>query len=156
MQANRSQVARACALACALQPACGSDDTTAPGAATVDIGVAMTSSAQRARVGETVGYTVSVTNAGPADAVPVGFTVVLTSQDDLGAVAGSGWRCSPHTGNFVTCELTRLPARGSSALTMNRKALQPGLLLNTVTVEAPGQADTNPGNNRATIAVQVD
>jgi uncharacterized repeat protein (TIGR01451 family) len=146
----------AAVLAVAMQLACGSTTASDPSMASVDLSVTMTPSVDRLRVGETVGYGIRVTNAGPADAGPVGFSAFLTSQDDLRAVTGNGWLCVPHTGNFVTCERSSLPARASSELTMTRRALEPGQLQNTVEVEARGQTDANPANNRTTVAVRVD
>jgi uncharacterized repeat protein (TIGR01451 family) len=144
------------AVALGLQGACGSSSNTAgPGAGTVDVAVGMTASAERVRAGETVTYQIGVTNAGPAAALPVGFTAWLTSHDDL-RVTGSGWACQPHTGNFVTCELPRLSSGASSALSMSRRAVEPGRLENMVEVKATAQADSNMVNNRVTVVVQVE
>jgi len=144
-------------VALVLEGACGSATTaTAPGPGSVDLAVVMTASMDQTRVGETVTYAINVTNAGPAAAGPVGFTTWLTSHDDLQATTGNGWRCQPHTGNFVTCELAELAPGGSSALTMSRKAFQAGTLANTVEVDTKAQTDANLANNRATVAVRVE
>ena len=137
-----------------LLAACGSGTVAGPGS--VDLAVTMVASADRARVGETVTYEIGVANAGPAAAEPVGFTAWLTGEDDLRDVAGEGWRCQGHTGNFVTCEMPFLEARGSAALRMTRKAVAPGPLVNTVQVDAKAQVDGHAGNNRETVTVQVE
>ncbi len=138
-----------------LLAACGSG-TEVSGPVPVDLAVSMVASTNRARVGETVTYAIGVTNAGPATAEPVSFTAWLTAEDDLRDVAGEGWRCQGHTGNFVTCELPFLAARGSTALRMTRKAVAPGPLVNTVQVDANAQVDADAGNNRATVTVQIE
>ena len=137
-----------------LLAACGSGTESGPGP--VDLAVSMVASAATARVGETVTYAISVTNAGPAAAEPVGFTAWLTAEDALRDVAGEGWRCQAHTGNFVTCERALLEARASTSLKMTRKAATPGPLVNTVQVDAKTQVDEDTGNNRATVTVQVE
>jgi uncharacterized protein DUF11 len=138
-----------------LQGGCGSaSTTTAPGSGLVDVAVVMVPSTNQARVGDTVSYVITVTNAGPDAARPVGFTTWLTSRDDPRAVAGSGWLCQLHTGNFVTCELAELGPRGSSALTMSRPAVEPGGL--ETTAEVAAWTDSTPGNNRVTVAVMVE
>ncbi|WP_156364301.1 isopeptide-forming domain-containing fimbrial protein [Curtobacterium sp. Leaf261] len=119
-------------------------------AARADLAIAKTGPTT-ANTGDTVTYTIAVTNAGPStaagpvavdDQVPAGIRVT-------GVDGGADWTCDPAT-NTVHCTLPDgLAANGSvSAITVTGvvRSATTGTVTNTATVSSP-TPDPTPGNN---------
>jgi uncharacterized repeat protein (TIGR01451 family) len=112
-----------------------------------DIGVTKTVDDPTPRVGASVAFTISATNAGPdpasrvviRDALPGGLAFV-------GATAGQG------TFNAATGEwnIGSLPVGGSATLALRALVVGSGTIANTAEVASLLQRDPNPVNDRAT------
>ncbi len=134
-------------------PAAATDSDTP--AVSVDLAITKTDGVTTAAPGQTVTYTIVVSNAGPSDAtgatVTDTFPAAITSASWTCATSGGGSCTASGAGNLsdtvnvpagATLTYTVLAAISSSAI---------GTLSNTASVGAPGGAtDTNPGDNSAT------
>lgn len=116
-----------------------------------DVSVAMTGDVAQASVGQTIGYTVTVANAGPGPAESVAMTDELSADVDfVSAPAG----CL-ETGVTVTCDVGALaPGATSSRRIVVRSNAPDPELLNTATVQSP-TGDVNLDNNLATTLTAV-
>ena len=138
-------------------PAHGNDaatdvDTLAPEAA---LAVTLTDGRSSAAPGETLTYTITVTNQGPSPAPGV-----LVSDALPAALTGAFWTCTPSggascraSGSGSILETVDLPAGSSLGYTLVGVVGSDasGPLVNTVTVTPPaGTRDPDPGDNRAT------
>lgn len=94
-------------------------------------------------VGKNVAYTITVGNAGPADAT--GVTVTDTLPAGLSFVSGAG--CSA-LGQVITCSVADIALGGSAAVTITAKALAAGSWTDTATVKGD-QPDPALANNTA-------
>ncbi|MFI6283239.1 hypothetical protein ACIBCM_00550 [Streptomyces sp. NPDC051018] len=102
--------------------------------------------------GDTVTYTITITNNGPGDstgytvtdAIPAGLTGASTSTPGCGIGSGT-----------LTCTATSLAAGASTTITLTGTAA-PGAtsIVNTVTVTG-NDPDPNPGNNTSTFTTTV-
>lgn len=122
----------------------------------IDLSITKTDSATTVRNGETLTYTIVVTNAGPStatgvtlsDVLPSGVTVTSTNST-VGTVT--------NTGNNVSGTIGTLASGASATITIlatvNTGAT--GTILNTATVSAT-QTETNTGNNTASDSTTID
>ena len=144
-------------------PATASDSDAL--SADVDLGITKTDGVTTAVPGESVTYTIVVTNAGPSDAVGATVTDTLPA-----AIAGATWTCAAAGGGTCTASGTGgitdtvdVPAGATLIYTVVASIAQgaTGSLSNSPTVTAPpGVTDTNPANNSAndtdTLTPQAD
>ena len=117
--------------------------------AATDLAVAKTSSPDPYVPGDTITYTIVVSNAGPSTASAIGLTEVL--PDDLTDVtfAPSAGDYDAASGNWSGLTI---PAGGTATLivTATVPADQLGAVINTVVVDPPdGTSDPDPSNNTA-------
>jgi uncharacterized repeat protein (TIGR01451 family) len=146
---------------------CGSDDSVgAPGwyvdtisitssgyaccAQSTDLGVTLTASPDPVLVGQTLSYTLAVTNLGPASASSVTITDTLPASVTF-VSASPGCVI---LGGEVVCNLGTLASGGTSNFTVVVAPTAEGLITNTLTVASP-TADPNPANNTATNVITV-
>ena len=120
-------------------------------AAQADVGIMKTASGA-AFGGESITYTLVVSNAGPATATGVTVTDVLPIGTTLVSSAPPG-ACSGTA--VITCSIATLASGATSTITL--VATTPaagGPLSNTATVSA-AQTDPNPANNSSTASVTL-
>ena len=128
-------------------------------AAAADVSVTTTAAPETVQVGDTVGYDITVANAGPSDAaavtlsdpLPAGTTFVSATQ-----VSGPAFTCTaPAVGQSGTlqCTIPALAAGASAVFHLAVKAGGPAVLraalTNTATVSS-STPETNAANNSAT------
>jgi uncharacterized repeat protein (TIGR01451 family) len=142
-------------------PGNNSSTTNATVATGADVGVVKTGPAA-ASPGTNATYTVTVSNAGPADAlsvvlsdaVPAGTTFVSATPTSGAAAACTG----PAVGGTgtITCTIPTLPAGASStfSIVVNVSAGTTGAITNTATVTA-ATTDPNSANNSSTTTASV-
>src|SRR6202021_2984913 len=98
--------------------------------------------------GDTLTYTLAVTNNGPASATTVTVADTLPSAVTYISVSTTTGTCS-EAGGSVTCLLGTMANGGAAATTIVAIAGTPGVVSNTATVTAD-QTDPNPANNSST------
>jgi uncharacterized repeat protein (TIGR01451 family) len=123
--------------------------------ATADLAITKSDGVTTAVPGQSVTYTITVTNSGPSDVT--GATVADTFP---AAIASATWTCVPSGGGTCTAsgsgninDTVNLPVGAvlTYTVTASIAASATGSLSNTATVAAPsGVTDSNPGNNSAT------
>lgn len=114
--------------------------------------------ATEAKIGESITYTLEVTNAGPSiargvvvtDAVPASLTGVTA--------AGEGWNCVVGDGGVVTCQLPELAVGATASVTVTATvsaAAYPSVE-NTATVTSATPEDpSTTGDNTSTVTSPV-
>jgi uncharacterized repeat protein (TIGR01451 family) len=114
-----------------------------------DLRVSKSVDQSSANVGDTLTYTLTVTNDGPSAATGVTLTDVLpASLTRTGTVTASQGSCNP-TGQTLSCTVGAIPY-GSSATIVVRAIVQSAAAGTTITNSATvagGQSDPIPGNN---------
>jgi uncharacterized repeat protein (TIGR01451 family) len=121
---------------------------------TADLQITKVASSQTVRVGETVTYTVTLTNLGPGVATGIVFGDSL--PDQLNLVSAT---CDVVSGSF--CTVASLPSGASSTLTIvatpiTNLARNERRISNTAFIAAFGTtSDPNPGNDQASTIVRV-
>jgi uncharacterized repeat protein (TIGR01451 family) len=113
-------------------------------AATADLAIAKSDSPDPVTQGQTLTYTIQVTNLGPGTAQGVTVTDTLDSHVDFVSAAATQGTCD-RTGNKVTCSLGDLAAGASPPATVTLKVVprKTGMLENSATVGV-GAGDTDP------------
>jgi uncharacterized repeat protein (TIGR01451 family) len=139
-----------CILATALLVVLGTQSATAQ--ETADLQITKVASSNTVRVGETVTYTVTLTNLGPGVATGVVFGDSL--PDQLNLVESTCGSVS------AFCALDAIPPAGSATLTIvatpiTNLARNERRISNTAFVAQSGTADPNPSNNQASTIVRV-
>jgi uncharacterized repeat protein (TIGR01451 family) len=96
----------------------------------------------------TVVYTVTVANNGPATSGPLTLTDSLPNGGSFSSIGGTNWTCSG-SGSSQTCTHAAL-ASGASAETVTAYVLTPDAdttITNRAAIAQSGANDPNPGNN---------
>lgn len=123
-----------------------------PGTANLSLG--KTDGPDPVLVGESLTYTLLITNTGPADATGVTLSDTLPAGVAfVSATPGQG-NCSK-AGGVVTCTLGTIANGTQTAVTILVTPTVAGLLTNTATVTAT-QLDPTPANNTATQGTTVN
>ncbi len=131
-------------------------NNTASAATTInsitDLSITKTDVTDPVYVGEPLGYTMAVSNAGPSNATGVLVTDTLASS--LTFVSASPG-CVP-SGKTLICAIGALAASGNRAITVTvtPTAAAVGTLINTAVVSG-NEADSNSTNNTATASTTV-
>ena len=126
--------------------------TTTVNQATVDLAVTKTETPDPVLAGQTVTYTITVTNIGPDASTPVTLTDSLPAGVTLVATSTSQGSCSGTI--TITCILGILDSGATSTTTIVIETGSPGTLVNIATVTS-ADFDTNPANNTATSSTAV-
>ena len=115
-----------------------------------DLGVTLTASPDPVLAGQSLSYTLAVTNLGPDSASGVTLTDALPANV---AFVSASPGCV-NVGGVVLCSLGALASGGASNFTVVVAPTAGGLITNTLTVGSP-TPDPNPANNTATCVVVV-
>ncbi|HVW31051.1 MAG TPA: DUF11 domain-containing protein, partial [Acidimicrobiia bacterium] len=118
-----------------------------------DLSVADTVDKATANAGDTLTYTVTVTNAGPAVAVGTSLTDQLPDGADFVSATPSQGTCSPSNGS-VACDLGDLASGAAATVTVAVRANQPGTNVNVAYVTSR-MLDGNTGDNQAQATTEV-
>ncbi|MFK7955546.1 MAG: autotransporter domain-containing protein [Lysobacterales bacterium] len=128
----------------------------------VDLRMSKTASVTSATVGDQFNYSLIVTNDGPGDVDRGALTITDTLPPEVSFVSGptSPYSCTDSGGGIVVCNYVDSPtllANGDSdTIDITVMADGPGTVVNSVEVlDASGTIDNNPGNNTATVAVDI-
>jgi uncharacterized repeat protein (TIGR01451 family) len=126
--------------------------TTSLGGPVTDLGITKTNGVTTVVPGQTVTYTITVTNAGPTDAVGAHVTDAFPA-----ALTGVTWTCAGTGGGVCTpsgsgsiSESVTVPVGGTVIFTVTGtvSAAAVGVLVNTATVTPPpGASDPSSANN---------
>ena len=121
--------------------------------ASADLVVAKTASPSPAVPGETIEYTVTVTNAGPSDAVGVTVSDPVPALTGVSATSSAG-ACT--VGASVDCSIPTIPA-GETVTATITGTIDPARTLDLVNTASATSAtpDPAPGNNSGTAATPM-
>ncbi len=113
-----------------------------------DMAIVKTATPNPVSQGETLTYTLVVTNNGPASATNVTVADTLPTTVTYFSVTTNTGTCS-EAGGTVTCLLGTMANAGTATIAILTVAGTPGVVSNTATVTAD-QTDPNPANNSST------
>ncbi len=133
-----------------------SDDEDTLVDAGLDLALTKTDVTDPVIAGETVTWTLSVTNNGPADASNVTVTDTLPAEVSGASGTGTGWSCSG--ASTLTCTLASLAASTTSSDLTITATVDPaftGTLNNTAAVDSDN-VDTNSANDSDSEETTVD
>ena len=120
-----------------------------------DLALTKTASPDPVDVGQSLTYTVTITNAGPAEASGVTLTDVLTGGQSFSASTPSQGSCSESQGT-VTCDLGTMAASATSTVTIVVVPSKAGLLGNTADVFSTTNDPFTTNNSATTITTVLD
>jgi uncharacterized repeat protein (TIGR01451 family) len=121
-------------------------------AADADLSLALSDAPDPVRKGETLTYTIIVTNAGPGSSTGIVVSDALPASVSLLSATASQGSC---TGNStVICTLGTLAPGATASVTLSTRALTRGTASNTASVSAT-TADPAAANNRATVKTKI-
>ncbi len=139
------------------QLANNTDTETTTITTSANLGVTLTDGPDPVSPGANLTYTVTVSNAGPSDAVNVVFTDTLPTGVTYQSFTGTGWSCSL-AGVLLRCNsaANMLPSTNSRVviLTQVNAATAPGTLANSVIVRS-STPDPVSANNTAAASTVV-
>ena len=116
---------------------------------TADLSITKVDTPDPVFVGETLTYTITVTNAGPRDATELVVTDTLPAGVTFISASGTSWDCEEEMGT-VTCELSFLVNAAESMIEILVTApLSAGEITNIARVSSD-VFDTNTANNEVT------
>ncbi len=133
---------------------------TVPAPRGVDLSVAIIPSASEVAVGSVLGYTVTVTNQGPADAKNLKVEHYLTppGASFVGPTKatnpGMGYGCARYDEHRLSCDTLLLPNRGTWTISFNVRSVSAGTVSTRVVV-SHGQPDPHPDNDQAVAQTTV-
>lgn len=113
-----------------------------------DLSVSQTDSPDPVVGSNTVQYTITVSNAGPATSGPITLADSLPSGGSITSISGTGWTCSG-SGASASCSSSGL-ASGSAAAPVSVLVLAPAAdttITNRAEVSQSGADDPNGANN---------
>jgi uncharacterized repeat protein (TIGR01451 family) len=134
-------------------PANNTATVTTRVAPTADLALSASETASTVRVGDSVGFSLTVTNQGPSAAPNV--ILVLPLGSGLGFTSASATQGSTtFAGGQLTASLGTLVVGGQATVTLSLVAHAAGTSSSTATVSSD-DADPTPANNTATISVVI-
>jgi uncharacterized repeat protein (TIGR01451 family) len=125
----------------------------ATAAASADLSITKTASADPALVGGALGYTLTVSNAGPATATNVSVTDPLPANVSFISATPSQGSCTQAAGT-VSCGLGTLASGSQATITIQVSPTAKGSLTNTARVSAD-QSDPTSGDNTASVTTRA-
>ena len=126
----------------------------APDAPRADLAVTAADSPDPVTVGQTLTYTVTVTNNGPDAATTVTLTDTLPNSVTLSSASSNQATCSP-SGGTVTCTLNTLASGANFAATIVVQPSATGTIVDTASVSA-ATADPSGTNNSTVTSTTVN
>jgi len=132
--------------------------SAAAAAATADLAVTKTDSADPVNVGQQFTYTVTVTNNGPNAPSDVTLTDTLTGAATFGTITPSQGTCTAPAGGSFTCNLGTI-ANGANAtvtIQVTPQTAAGGTTLSNLASVTSSATDPVPGNNSATQTTAVN
>ena len=124
--------------------------------ASADLAVTKTDSPDPVHLGQTLTYTIQVTNNGPSPATGVSLTDDLPKAAGFGSVSTTQGTCTAKPAKrLVTCNLGTLAGGSSATVTITVKPTSKGTITNTASVTATSPTDPNTTNNKATATTSV-
>ena len=120
-----------------------------------DLALTKTASPDPVDVGQSLTYTVTVTNAGPAEASGVTLTAVLTGGQTFSTATPTQGSCGESLGT-VTCDLGTVAASATSTVTIVVTPSKAGLLGNTADVSSNANDPFATNNSATTITTVLD
>ncbi len=121
--------------------------------ATADFALAISDSPDPVTAGEDLTYTLTLTNAGPADVVDATLYSDLPGTVDLVSAVPSQGACSVEPCGGLVCSLGDLAAGAGAAVTLEVTPLAAGRI--TLTARVPVVNDSDPADNEAAEATTV-
>ena len=118
-----------------------------------DLAVANAVDHATANPGDSVTYTVTVTNAGPAVAVGTHLSDQLPDGADFLSATPSQGACSP-SGTDLTCEFGDLASGATATVALTVRLNQPGTAVDVAYVSSQ-MLDNNTGDNQAQATTEV-
>lgn len=122
-----------------------------------DLAVTKADSPDPVRVGETLTYTIQVTNLGPQDATKVTVTDKLPAQTDFVSATSTSGTCA-QKGTNVVCEIGNVAATVGKAnavtVTIQVRPTKPGTIVNEVSIDSV-ENDPVGANDKAQATTQV-
>jgi uncharacterized repeat protein (TIGR01451 family) len=120
-----------------------------------DVQIVKTASAT-GHVGQTLLYTITVTNNGPDNAVGVTVSDQLPKNAGFGSASASQGSCTlkPQK-RLVVCNLGDLGSAGTATVSMAVKPTTKGTITNTATVSDTSPLDPNPNNNTSSATTSI-
>jgi uncharacterized repeat protein (TIGR01451 family) len=113
-----------------------------------DVSLALADAPDPVTVGDTLTYTLTVANGGPADATAVALSQTLPASTTYTSATTTAGSCTQASGT-VSCALGTIPSAGSATITVTVAAAAVGTLTSSATVSS-AVADPRPANNDAT------
>lgn len=122
---------------------------------TADLALTKTADRTRARIGETITFTITVTNLGPDTATGIYFGDSL--PDPLNFVSST---CDRGTAYWGLCRVESLAVGESATITVvttpiNNPAKSERKFTNTAYIAEAAPFDPNPSNNTASLSLQI-
>jgi uncharacterized repeat protein (TIGR01451 family) len=114
-----------------------------------ELSITKTASASTVRVGESITYTLTVSNAGPLPATGVVVTDVVPTQVSVGSATASQGSCSV-AGGKVTCALGSMDIGATATVTIAATRIAPDAFGNTASVGSD-LLDPDTANNTSTV-----
>jgi uncharacterized repeat protein (TIGR01451 family) len=128
-------------------------DVQSGGQWAADLSVTNSVDRASATAGDTLTYTITVANAGPAVAVGTHVTDQLPDGAEFVSATATQGTCSPSTTD-VACDLGDLASGYTASVTVVVKATRPGTAVNVAYVTS-SMLDQNTGDNQAQATTEV-
>jgi uncharacterized repeat protein (TIGR01451 family) len=119
-----------------------------------DLVVSKTDSPDPVQVGETLTYTVTVSNAGPRTARDVTVTDSLPKAVRVRSISSDDGSCQRRTRTIV-CSVAEIAADGAATVTIVVRPTRRGTITNSVSANSVAPPDPNLANNTATATTEV-
>ncbi len=123
------------------------------GAANADVGVHKIADRPAPLVGETVTFTVTVTNSGPSPATGVVVTDALPAG--LAFVSATPSQGTYGAPDWTIGTLSETGPAATATLTIVATVTAPGGMVNTATITQQTEVDANPANNSASVTLNA-
>lgn len=121
-----------------------------------DLQIALAAVPNPVAYGQTLTYTVTITNAGPDAAETVTVTHELPTGVGSAAAQAGDWTCDTASLPLVTCTLPALASNATSQIVLTATApLAAGMYTSTATVTTTATLDNTPLNNTASLTTTV-